>query len=166
MKPLDGRLVLDLTRLLPGALVTRSLASFGAEVWKVEAPGHGDYARNMPPLINGKGAYFWLTNAGKKSIALALKPEPATQVFLQLVAKADVLIESFRPGVMERLELGYEQLSQYNARLIYVALTGYGQDGPYAQKAGHDLNYAALGGLLHPINVTKPSPLGVQLADV
>jgi crotonobetainyl-CoA:carnitine CoA-transferase CaiB-like acyl-CoA transferase len=166
MKPLDGKLVLDLTRLLPGALVTRSLASFGAEVWKVEAPGHGDYARNMPPLINGKGAYFWLTNSGKKSIVLDLKHEQGMQVFLQLVSKADVLIESFRPGVMERLELGYEQLSQCNARLIYVALTGYGQDGPYAQKAGHDLNYAALGGLLHPTNVTKPSPLGVQVADV
>jgi formyl-CoA transferase/CoA:oxalate CoA-transferase len=86
---------LDLTRLLPGALVTRSLARFGAEVWKVEAPGHDDYARNMPPLINRKGAYFWLTNSGKKSIVLDLKHEEGMQVFLHLVSKADVLIEAF-----------------------------------------------------------------------
>jgi len=166
MKALDGKLVLDLTRLLPGALVTQNLASFGAEVWKVEAPGRGDYARDMPPLINGIGAYFLLSNSGKKSLALDLKRDEGKGVFVRLVSKADVLIESYRPGVMDALGLGYEQLLRFNPRLIYAALTGYGQDGPYAQKPGHDLNYAALGGLLHTANASKPHPLGVQLADV
>ena len=166
MKPLDGKLVLDLTRLLPGALVTQNLASLGAEVWKVEAPGQGDYARSLPPLINGTGAYFIYTNSWKKSIALHLKHEEGKRVFLRLILKADILVEGFRPGVMERLGLGYDQLAARNPRLVHVALTGYGQDGPYAQKPGHDLNYAAMAGLLHCANGTKPVPLGVQVADV
>ncbi len=166
MKPLDGLLVLDLTRLLPGALLTQTLANFGAEVWKIEAPGRGDYARDMPPLIDGSGAYFLLTNFGKKSIALNLKHEDGRKALLRLASQADILVEGFRPGVMERLGLGYEQLSAGNRRLIYVALTGYGQDGPCALQAGHDLNYAALAGLLHPSNGLGPSPMPVQLADV
>ncbi len=166
MKPLDGRLVLDLTRLLPGALVTQNLASFGAEVWKVETPGRGDYARHLPPLIDGVGACFLLTNSGKKSLALDIKHGAGKEIFYRLVEKADVLVEGFRPGVMDALQLGYQQLSQRNPRLIYVALTGYGQDGPYARRPGHDLNYVALGGLLHSRKRNRPAPFTVQLADV
>lgn len=166
MKPLDGLVVLDLTRLLPGALLTQSLANFGAEVWKVELPGGGDHARSMPPFIDGIGACFYLTNFGKKSVALNLKHRDGKDALLRLVAKADILVEGFRPGVMDRLNLGYDQLSTRNSRLIYVALTGYGQDGPYAQKPGHDLNYAALAGVLHFSQHNRPTPLSVQLADV
>jgi alpha-methylacyl-CoA racemase len=166
MRPLDGTLVLDLTRLLPGALVTQKLANFGAEVWKVEAPGQGDYARDLPPLIDNTGAYFAFSNNGKKSIALDLKHQEGRRVFLRLVEKVDVVLEGFRPGVLARLGLGYEYLSRCNPRLIYVALTGYGQTGPYAQKAGHDINYAAVGGLLHRDSTGRPVPSRVQLADV
>jgi alpha-methylacyl-CoA racemase len=166
VKPLDSLVVLDLTRLLPGALLTQSLANFGAEVCKVEVPGEGDHARSMAPFIDGVGACFYVTNCGKKSLALNLKHEEGKDALLRLVAKADILVEGFRPGVMERLDLGYDRLSSHNPRLIYVALTGYGQDGPYAQKPGHDLNYVALAGVLSPVNSNRPAPPTVQLADV
>jgi alpha-methylacyl-CoA racemase len=166
VKPLDGLVVLDLTRLLPGAWVTQSLANFGAEVWKVELPGEGDHARAMPPFIDGVGACFYLTNFGKKSVALNLKHDEGKGALLRLVAKADILVEGFRPGVMDRLNLGYDRLSTCNPRLIYVALTGYGQDGPYAQKPGHDLNYVALAGVLQGSNGNRPAPLSVQVADI
>lgn len=132
----------------------------------MEAPGRGDYARELPPLISGTGAYFLFTNSGKKSLALDLKHERGKGIFLRLVSQADVLVEGFRPGVMERLELGYDRLRSLNSRLIYVALTGYGQHGPDARNPGHDLNYVAVGGLLHASNPAKPAPLSVQVADV
>ena len=161
MRPLDGITVLDLTRLLPGAAATMMLANFGAEVIKVEEPG-GDYARHMPPLVDGEGAVFRATNRGKKSIALNLKTAEDKQTLLRLAAGADVLIEGFRPGVMKRLGLGYETLRTVNERLIYVSLTGYGQTGPYSAMAGHDINYIAMGGLL---DITGAIP-GAQIADL
>jgi len=168
MKPLDGIIVLDLTRLLPGAVASQMLTNFGAEVTKIEEPFRGDYAREMPPLIEGHGAFFVLTNYGKKSVAIDLKNPRGKQAFLRLVGRADVLIEGFRPGVMERLGLGYELLRQHNERLIYTAITGYGQTGRHASLAGHDINYAALGGLLSAIAGPGLSPFipGVQLADL
>lgn len=153
MKPLDGITVLDLTRLLPGAVATQILANFGALVIKVEQPGRGDYARAMP--------IFPLINRGKKSVALDLKDPHGKDAFLRLVDRADVVLEGFRPGVMDRLGLGYEALRERNPRLIYAALTGYGQSGPYAQMAGHDINYLALGGALDPPALPK-----VQVADL
>jgi len=161
VRPLDGITVLDLTRLLPGAAATMMLANFGAEVIKVEEPG-GDYARHMPPLVDGEGAVFRATNRGKKSIALNLKAAEDKQTLLRLAAGADVLIEGFRPGVMKRLGLGYETLRTVNERLIYVSLTGYGQTGPYSAMAGHDINYIAMGGLL---DITGAIP-GAQIADL
>jgi crotonobetainyl-CoA:carnitine CoA-transferase CaiB-like acyl-CoA transferase len=161
VQPLDGITVLDLTRLLPGAAATMLLANFGAEVIKIEEPG-GDYARSMPPLVDGEGAVFRATNRGKKSIALDLKSADGKAVFERLAAQADVLIEGFRPGVMKRLGLDHETLRSRNERLIYVSLTGYGQTGPNAAMAGHDINYIALGGLL---DITGAIP-GAQIADL
>jgi crotonobetainyl-CoA:carnitine CoA-transferase CaiB-like acyl-CoA transferase len=161
VRPLDGILVLDLTRLLPGAAATLMLADFGAEVIKIEAPG-GDYARQMPPLIEGEGAVFRATHRGKKSVELNLKTSDGKDTLLRMAAQADVLIEGFRPGVMQRLGLDYETLRSLNDRLIYVSLTGYGQTGPYAAMAGHDINYIALGGLL---DITGAIP-GAQIADL
>src|SRR5437879_4373694 len=122
------------------------LANFGAEVIKIEEPG-GDYARHMPPLVHGEGAVFRATNRGKKSLALNLKTADGKDTVRRMATQADVLIEGFRPGVMKRLGLDYETLRSLNERLIYVSLTGYGQTGPYASMAGHDINYIALGGL-------------------
>ena len=162
MRPLDGVTILDLTRLLPGAAATMLLANFGAEVIKIEESGGGDYARRMPPLIDGEGVVFRATNRGKKSIVLNLKSADGKATFRGLAAKADVLIEGFRPGVMKRLALDYEALRPQNERLIYVSVTGYGQSGPNAGMAGHDINYIALGGLL---DITGAIP-GAQIADL
>ena len=168
MRPLDGLLVLDLTRLLPGAVATQVLAGFGAEVIKIEEPGAGDYARSMPPLIDGMGAVFRMINRGKKSVALNLKDAGDKDAFLRLAERADVLVEGNRPGVMRRLALDYDSLRARNQRLIYVSLTGYGQSGPYAGLAGHDVNYMALGGALDVTGVKDGPPAipGVQIADL
>jgi crotonobetainyl-CoA:carnitine CoA-transferase CaiB-like acyl-CoA transferase len=154
--------VLDLTRLLPGAAATSTLAQFGAEVIKVEEPGRGDYARSMPPLVEGRAALFDLLNRGKKSIALDLKDPRGRDALLKLAESAGVLIEGFRPGVLDRLGVGWEALRARNPRIVYVALTGYGAAGTRAQEAGHDVNYIALGGLLDQMQ----SIPGVQIADI
>jgi len=161
VRPLDGITVLDLTRLLPGAAATMMLANFGAEVIKIEEPG-GDYARHMPPFIDGEGAVFRATNRGKKSLVLDLKSSHGKDALRRTAARADVLIEGFRPGEMKRLGFDYETVRLLNERLIYVSLTGYGQSGPYAPMAGHDINYIALGGLL---DLTGAIP-GAQIADL
>ena len=157
---LEGIRVLDLTRLLPGAVATEWLAEFGAEVIKVEQPPLGDYARASYTAL------FEETNRGKKSVELDLKIQK--ELFLKLVRNADVLVEGFRPGVMERLGLGYEALNALNPRLIYVALTGYGNDGPHALLAGHDVNYLAMSGVLDLIRAEDGTPVipGVQIADL
>jgi len=167
-RPLDGLCVLDLTRLLPGAAATMVLANFGAEVIKIEQPGGGDYARSLPPMIDGVGAVFTLVNRGKKSIVLDLKNPGDREAFLRLVDRADVLLEGFRPGVMKRLGLDYQTLGERNPRLIYTALTGYGQSGPYAAMAGHDINYVALGGLLDLTGGPDGPPVipGTPVADM
>ncbi len=157
MKPLSGMLVLDLTRLLPGGVATKQLADWGAEVIKIEQPGQGDYGRQMSPAV------FSRINSGKKSVCLDLKKPRGREILLGLARRADVFIEGNRPGVMARLGLGFEDLHAVNPRLIYVSLTGYGQTGPYAQLAGHDLNYMALGGAL---SLNLPVIPGVQIADL
>ncbi len=168
MRPLDGIVVLDLTRLLPGAVATMLLYNFGAEVIKVEEPERGDYARGIPPLVGKQGAIFLLTNWGKKSVAINLKDPRGKDAFLQLVTKADVLIEGFRPGVMDGLGLGYEVLRVRNKRLIYAAITGYGQSGPYADLPGHDINYLSLSGVLDAMRTENGPPgiPGIQIADL
>ncbi|MGH9843384.1 MAG: CaiB/BaiF CoA transferase family protein [Blastocatellia bacterium] len=172
MRPLDGIIVLDLTRLLPGAVATMMLGDFGAGIIKIEEPGTGDPARQSRAGIQKKegqpGAYFLATNRNKRSITINLKHERGREIFLKLAARADAVIEGFRPGVMDRLGIGYETLKAINPRLIYCAITGYGQDGPYRLKAGHDANYLSVAGLLS-VNGPKDGPpvlSGVQLADL
>ncbi len=165
MKPLDGLIVLDMTRLLPGAIATLCLVNFGAEVIKIEQPGGGDPARYM----DDSGWLFSKTNAGKKSAAIDLKTKRGKELFISLVEKADILVESFRPGVMARLGLDYEVLSHCNKRLIYGAISGYGQCGPYSGIAGHDINYIALSGLLQLMGShdgTPPEIPPIQIADL
>jgi alpha-methylacyl-CoA racemase len=154
---LEGIRVLDLTRLLPGAVATQRLVESGAEVIKIEQPSIGDYARDS------YAALFEQTNHGKKSVEIDLKSQQES--FLKLVRSADVLIEGFRPGVMDRLGLGYPNLQQVNSRLIYAALTGYGPDNLLA---GHDVNYLAMSGVLDLIRAQDGTPVipGVQIADL
>jgi alpha-methylacyl-CoA racemase len=150
---LDGLRVLDLSRLLPGGYCSLLMADFGAEVIKVEDMGLGDYIRWSPPYYEGadesaRSAMFLALNRGKRSIRVDLKNERGGEVLLRLVRDADVLLESFRPGVLDRLGVGWERLQAENDGLVYCAITGYGQDGPNAQRAGHDMNYLGLVGML------------------
>ncbi|MES1929675.1 alpha-methylacyl-CoA racemase [Salinisphaera dokdonensis CL-ES53] len=159
---LQGVRVLDLTRLLPGPHATQLLAQLGAEVIKIEDPDGGDYARSLSPAL------FEQVNRGKASITLDLRDAADVEAFKGLVADADVVIESFRPGVMERLGCGYDTLAAINPKLVYTALTGYGQTGPLRDAAGHDLNYLSLSGVLDQ-NGTAGGPPGisnVQIADL
>ena len=150
---LEGLRVLDLSRLLPGGFCSLLLADLGAEVLKVEDTGMGDYVRWSPPYHEGaedsaKSALFLSLNRGKRSIRLNLKEEAGRDVLLKLVREYDVLLESFRPGVMDRLGVGPERLRSENPRLVYCAISGYGQDGPNTARSGHDMNYLGLNGLL------------------
>ena len=166
----DGVRILDLSRLLPGPYCSLLFADLGAEVIKVEEPGLGDYARQTLPHWgdSGIGAYFLLLNRNKKSLSLNLKTEGGKAVFRRLVATADVLLESFRPGVMDRLGLGWETLSALNPRLVYCAISGYGQDGPSRDLVGHDINYMGYAGALSVTGPRHGGPLmpGVQVADL
>jgi crotonobetainyl-CoA:carnitine CoA-transferase CaiB-like acyl-CoA transferase len=166
--PLTGVRVLDLTRLLPGAFCTMLLADMGADVVKVEEPGSGDYMRWTPPLVEGQSALFNALNRNKRSLTLNLKSDAGRALLLQLVHHAAVLVEGNRPGVMERLGLGWEVLHARNPKLVMCSITGYGQDGPFASRAGHDLNYTATSGALG-LNGDRggpPVPLAVQMADI
>ncbi|MGE5650670.1 MAG: CaiB/BaiF CoA transferase family protein [Bacillota bacterium] len=147
-KPLQGIRVLDLTRLLPGPMATLHLADLGAEVIKIEDPGAGDYARTMGPVRHEVSQFFVAVNRGKQFMRLDLKKEEQREEFLKLAEAADVVVESFRPGVMDKLGVGWEVLKRRNPRLVMCAISGYGQDGPLAQMAGHDINYIGLAGML------------------
>ena len=152
--PLAGLRILDLSRLLPGGLCSLMLADLGAEVVKLEDTGAGDYIRWAPPHYEGApassaSAMYQALNRNKKSIRVNLKTDEGKQVLLRLVGGFDVLLESFRPGVMDRLGVGYEELRKRNEGLVYCAISGYGTEHPeYAQRVGHDLNYMALVGVL------------------
>lgn len=168
--PLSGIRVLDLTRLLPGAYCTMLLADMGADVVKVEepGPGGGDYMRWTPPLVDGQSALFNALNRNKRSLTLNLKSDVGRDLLHRLVDHAEVLVEGNRPGVMDRLGLGWPVLHARNPRLVMCSITGYGQDGPMASRAGHDINYVAIAGLLG-LNGTKdgpPVPLAAQVADI
>jgi len=143
--------------------MTLVLASLGAEVIKIEEPEIGDYMRHIPPFAGGKGTVFQALNRGKKSVVLDLKSENGRGKFMSLALKCDIIVEGFRPGVMKRLGLGFEELHKLNPALIYCAITGYGQDSPLAGHPGHDLNYCAVSGLLS-VNENRPIPF--QIADI
>jgi alpha-methylacyl-CoA racemase len=171
--PLDGLTVLDLTRLLPGGFCSLLLADFGADVIKVEDTGAGDYIRWAPPHYEGAAptagsALFLSLNRGKRSIRIDLKTESGREVLLRLAQDADVVLESFRPGVMERLGVGYERLRAGNPGLVYCAITGYGQDGPHRDRSGHDMNYLGLNGILGLTGDADGPPVqaAAQIADL
>jgi alpha-methylacyl-CoA racemase len=166
--PLASLKVLDFSTLLPGPFASLLLADMGAEVLRVESPTRMDLLRVLPPHDRGVSASHAYLNRNKRSLALDLKQAEAVQIVLQLVKDYDIVLEQFRPGVMERLGLGYEALKAINPKLIYVSITGYGQTGPYKDRAGHDINYLALAGVASYTGRqdSGPLPLGVQLADV
>lgn len=167
--PLSGVRVLDLSRLLPGGYATMLLADLGADVVKVEEPGRGDYMRWMPPLTSTGGSAAHLAlGRGKRSVSVNLRTDEGREVLSDLAAGADVLIESFRPGVLGRLGVGYDALSGRNPGLVYAAISGYGQKGPYAQTAGHDINYLAYAGALSVSGDPKTGPRqpGLQIGDM
>jgi CoA:oxalate CoA-transferase len=165
--PLAGLLVVDLTRVLAGPFCTMVLADLGARVIKVESPG-GDDARRIGPFVAGESAYFTSLNRGKQSIALDLKAAADRSVFEKLLARADVLCENFRPGVMERLGYGWEALHERHPRLVFASTSGFGQTGPYAGRPAYDIVVQAMGGLMsltgHPGG--PPTRVGSSLGDI
>ncbi|MCC1495939.1 CaiB/BaiF CoA-transferase family protein [Alcanivorax sp. 1008] len=167
--PLTGLKVLDLSTLLPGPYATMMLADMGAEVLRVEAPGRPELTRQLPPFDEHGVTYSHsYLNRSKSSIGLNLKNPGAVEIVKQLVQQYDIVVEQFRPGVMDRLGIGYETLKTINPRLIYCAITGYGQTGPYKNRPGHDINYLATSGSASYTGRAGegPLPLGIQLADI
>ncbi len=168
MAPLDGLLVLDLTHVLAGPFASHTLQDLGARVIKVERPGTGDDTRAFPPFVAGESAYFATLNAGKQSIALDLKAEGDRSLFDRLVARADVLIENYRPGVMDRLGYGWAALSGRHPRLIYAAVSGFGQTGPEAGKPAYDMVVQARGGVMAITGESNGPPVrvGASIGDI
>jgi crotonobetainyl-CoA:carnitine CoA-transferase CaiB-like acyl-CoA transferase len=166
--PLSSLKVLDFSTLLPGPFASLLLADMGAEVLRVESPTRMDLVRVLPPHDDGVSASHAYLNRNKRCIALDLKKPEAVEVVKQLVAEYDIVLEQFRPGVMDKLGVGYEALKAINPKLIYVSITGYGQSGPYKDRAGHDINYLALAGIASYTGRREsgPLPLGIQAADI
>lgn len=166
--PLSSLKVLDFSTLLPGPFASLLLADMGAEVLRVESPTRMDLVRVLPPHDDGVSASHAYLNRNKRCIALDLKKPEAVEVVKQLVGEYDIVLEQFRPGVMDKLGVGYEALKAINPKLIYVSITGYGQSGPYKYRAGHDINYLALAGIASYTGRREsgPLPLGIQAADI
>ncbi|MED2973226.1 CaiB/BaiF CoA-transferase family protein [Fictibacillus sp. B-59209] len=168
MKILEGITILDLTGLVPGPFTSMLFADYGAEVIKIERPGLGETGRHLEPLVDGSGRMFEMLNRNKKSITLNLKSSEGKEIFRKLAQQADVIIEGFRPGVMDRLGLGYEDISVINERVIYCSLSGFGQTGSLKNLAAHDINYASYSGFLGT-NVTADGTIsmpGSLLGDI
>lgn len=165
---LDGIRVLDMSRLLPGPYGTMLLADLGADVIKIEDPEAGDYARFQEPMVEGQGALFTMVNRNKRSVQLDLEKEEGRKIFMNLAESADVIFEQFRPGIVEKLGVDYESVKEVNSGIIYCSLSGFGQDGPYKKRVGHDLNYISLGGLLDMTRSKEGEPAipGVPISDM
>ncbi|HTR53793.1 MAG TPA: CaiB/BaiF CoA-transferase family protein [Kofleriaceae bacterium] len=165
---LSGIRILDLSRLLPGPFLTMVLADLGADVIKIEDPHVGDYVRSFPPAKGGVSGRYLAINRGKRSLALDLKAPAGRDALLRMAARADVVVESFRPGVMAKLGVGYDALAAANPKIIVCSISGYGATGPYATRAGHDLNYIAVAGVLAMTGPAGGAPQlpGVQIADL
>lgn len=168
MQALTGIRVLDMSRLLPGPYCTMLLADFGAEVIKIEEPGKGDYARSFPPFLKDFGYWHLQLNRNKQSVVLDLKSEEGKNIFLELVKTADVVVESYRPGVLKKLGVDYEAAANVNPKIIYCSLSGYGSKGPLAHKADHDLGYLSLAGVTAMSGEADGAPAipGVLMADM
>jgi CoA:oxalate CoA-transferase len=166
--PFSGLVVIDLTRVLAGPFCTMLLAELGARVIKVEDPDGGDDSRHFDPFVGGRSAYFLSLNRGKESIALDLKNEADRGAFLTLVRQGDVLVENFRPGTLERLGFGYEQLQAVNRRLIYAAISGFGHTGPWRHKPAYDMIVQAAGGLMSVTGFPggPPTKAGTSIGDL
>ena len=166
--PLAGIRVLDLTRLLPGPVATLHLADLGAEVIKIEDPQVGDYARTLGTGTGEDSAYFRMINRNKQGLRLDLKKPEGVEVFMRLAATADVIVDSFRPGVMDKLGVGYAAVAAVNPKIAYCSISGYGQDGPYRDLAGHDINYLGYAGVLDQIGSEGGDPVlpNFQIADL
>ncbi|OZG72169.1 carnitine dehydratase [Hahella sp. CCB-MM4] len=166
--PLSGLKILDFSTLLPGPCATMMLADMGAEVLRIESPTRMDLLRVVPPMTGKVSASHAYLNRSKRSVALDLKKAQSKEVIARLLDDYDIVVEQFRPGVMDKLGLGYEQLKEINPRLIYCSITGYGQTGPYRNRAGHDINYLALAGIssYSGRKTSGPPALGIQVADV
>ena len=165
---LQGIRVLDLSRLLPGPFLTMMLADLGADVVKIEDPKLGDYMRHVPPVKGGVSGRYLAVNRGKRSIVLDLKAPAGRDALLRMAGHADVVVESFRPGVMDKLGVGYAALAAANPRIVVCSISGFGQTGPYVDRAGHDLGYIALAGVLAMGGPAGGAPMmpGVQIADL
>lgn len=165
---LDGIRILDFSRLLPGGFATGLLADLGAEVIKIEQPDIGDYMRWLEPRIGDESAASWAIDRGKRSLAVDLKSPRGVEVVLRLARTADAVVESFRPGVVDRLGIGYEALRSESPRLVYCSISGYGQNGPSRDAAGHDLNYIGRAGILSITGTRDGGPVipGVQIGDL
>ncbi len=165
---LDGIKVLDLTRMLAGPFATMMLADMGAEVIKIEIPGRGDDSRQFGPFKNGESSYYINLNRNKKGITLNLKSEKGKKIFLELVKQADVVMENYRPGTMEKLGLGYEDLKKVNPGLVYGCVSGFGHYGPYKDRAGYDIIGQAMGGLMSTTGWPdgEPTRTGTAMGDV
>ncbi len=163
MPPLSSVHVLDLTMLLPGPLCTQILRDMGARVTKIEPPAPGDYMALWPPMVGSVSATYFAINRGKEIRSLNLKTDADRQVFFELSRTADVVVEGFRPGVMDRLGIGYARLHEINPRLVLCSISGYGQSGPLVHRAGHDLNYQALAGVLSISGGDAAAPANPQL---
>lgn len=168
MQALTGIRVLDMSRLLPGPYCTMLLADFGAEVIKIEEPGKGDYSRSFPPFLKDFGYWHLQLNRNKQSVVLDLKSEEGKNIFLELVKTADVVVESYRPGVLKKLGVDYEAAAKVNPKIIYCSLSGYGGKGPLAHKADHDLGYLSLAGVTAMSGEADGAPAipGVLMADM
>lgn len=168
MKPLENIKILDLTRVLAGPFCTMILSDLGAEVIKVEVPGSGDDARSFGPFKNGQSLYFVSINREKESISLNLKTKKGKEILKQLVREVDVIVENYRPGTMEKLGLGYDDLKNFNPRLIYAASSGFGHTGPDSPKAAYDILAQAMGGIMSITGWpdTPPTRVGMSLGDI
>lgn len=168
MKALSGIRVLDLSRVLAGPYCTMVLGDLGAEIVKVEQPGTGDDSRAFGPFVKKESAYFMSLNRGKKSITLNLKDEKDREIFIELVKKSDVLVENYRPGTMEKLGFGYEDLKKINPQLIYSAISGFGHSGPYSKRPAYDMIVQAMGGLMSITGQPNQSPVrvGTSIGDI
>lgn len=166
--PLDGVRVLDLSRLLPGGFATAVLGDLGADVVKVEQPGNGDYMRWGDPKFGAESAASWTIDRNKRSVSLDLKHPDGVQALLDLAARAQVVVESFRPGVVDRLGVGYDAVRAVNPAIVYCSITGHGQDGPLRTTPGHDINYVGRAGILSITGPAdgRPAVPGVQVADL
>ncbi len=166
--PLEGLFVLDLTRVLAGPYCTMILSDLGATVVKVERPEGGDDSRSYTPFQNGVSAYFMSINRGKRSITLNLKDPKAKDLLLPLIRKADILVENFKPGVMERFGLGYDEVSRINPKIIYASGSGYGHWGPYSQKPSYDIIIQGMSGMMSITGEDEDHPIkvGSSIADI